>query len=174
MFQNKPMVIIVSIITIFLIKLTINSIFDKSIHKGPFYKVKVPVGWQKEVQEDEVSFYSPDTVFMTGQPEAIFSIYAIQSKGALFIENVMTDVVGQLNHTPGKILDQGEIKIDRYVSKWILFRSDSPKLVMMMFFVVDDFNRLTRIQYTTVPEKFKDYRPAFEAFKDSIKFKGLF
>lgn len=174
MFENKPMVIIIAIVTLFLVKMTVHSLFDKTVHKGPFYSVKVPEGWKKEILGDEVTFSSPGEDLMTGQPDALFSIYAIQSKGALFIENVMSDVFAQLHKIPGEILDQGEVLISGNISKWVLFRSDSPKLVIMMFIVVDDFNRLTRIQFTCPPTKFKEYRPAFEAFKDSVKIKGLF
>lgn len=172
--EIKPTVVIIAVIAIFALRLMVHRIFDPTVHKTDFYKVKVPEGWKKEVEESEVRFLSPAKNPDTGQPEATFSIFGYKSTQALFLEDLIGEVVQSIKQANGQIRDQGEILISGIVSKWILYENSDPPLLMLSFFMVDDFNRLIRIQYITSPEKFKDYRPQFEAWKDSIEFKKLF
>jgi len=165
--------IIILAVIIFVVRLITSHIYDPSIHRGAWYKVKVPEGWKKEAREDEVFFYSPQKDYL-GNSEAIFSIYGFKSRGALFMDLFFPDVLGNLAQQNGKILNQGEIKIDTQISKWVLFRSYDPDWIIWSFFIIDEFNRLTKIQFLTRPEHFKKYRTVFEAFKDSIKFKQFF
>jgi len=64
--------------------------------------------------------------------------------------------------------------VDGIVSKWVLFQNETPPLTIMTFYIVDDFNRLTRIQFMTHPRDFGRYRTLFESFKESLKYKKLF
>lgn len=147
---------------------------DKSVYRGPWYTVAVPKGWTTKTETDTVYFTTPDQNVLTGMPEATFSIYSYRSKGALFIENLFPDVLGTLIESQASILKKGEIKVDNQISKWVLYETQYPPLMTLSFFIVDDFNRLTRIQFMTHPNDFTKYRPAFEAFKDSLKFKKIF
>lgn len=147
---------------------------DRSVFRGPWYTVAVPQGWERKIEEDTVSFIAPDENIMTGMPEAVFSIYTKKSSGALFLETLMEEVMTALSQMNGRLLDQGEIMIDGQVSKWVLFLNEEPQIMMLSFYIVDDFNRLTRIQFVTTPRDFKKHRQEFERFKESLRFKKLF
>ena len=172
--EIKPTAVIIAVIAIFILRLMVHRIFDPTIHKTDFYKVKIPEGWKKEVEENEVRFLSPAKSPSTGQPEAIFSIFGYKSTEALFLEDLVGEVIQSYQQANGRVLDQGQVLFSGTVSTWILYENIDPSLFIMSFFMVDDFNRLIRIQYITSPEKFKDHRPQFEAWKDSIEFKRLF
>lgn len=147
-------------------------VYDPSIYRGPWYSARIPAGWEKKVEGDEVFFRSPDKDYL-GNPNAIFSIYGFQSRGALFLEDFFPEILQNLAQQPGKILDHGEIMIDRQISRWTLFRTEKPKWIIWTFYVVDDYNRLTKIQLMTKPEDFQKYRPVFEIFKNSIRIQGF-
>ncbi|MEW5895723.1 MAG: hypothetical protein AB1650_08235, partial [Candidatus Omnitrophota bacterium] len=60
-------------------------IYDPTIYRGGWYTVRTPAGWKRQIEDDEVIFKSPGKDYL-GNPEAIFSIYGYQSKGALFMD----------------------------------------------------------------------------------------
>ena len=145
------------------------------IYKGPWYTVAVPEGWDKKKEEDEIIFLCPVEDVYADVPEAMFSIYAKKVPGTpLWLDDLFIEVIESLQGADGKILDKGEIKIDGEIGNWVLFRSDDPPLVILSFYLVDDNNRFTKIQYITQPDDFKKYRPEFEKFRASFKFKKLF
>jgi len=160
------------IIIIFAVRLMMNHIYDPTLHRGPWYKVRIPDGWTKEVEEDEVFFKSPAKDYL-GNPEAIFSIYGYQSRGALFMDLFFPDVISSLAKQNGKLLQHGQVKIDGVVSNWTLFRHHEPELIIWTFYSIDDHNRLTKTQMICKPDHFAAYRPVFDTFKDNIKFKSF-
>jgi len=171
--QYRPVLFKFAILVLIL-KFGIAHFMDQSVHKTKWYQVDVPEGWTKKVSGDEVAFISPDENILTGMPDAIFSIFGEKSTGSLFLGDIIIEVIEQYLKMDGKIVNRGEIKIDGLVAKWILFRNADPDLMIMTFFMVDDFNRLIRIQFTTGAKDFQKFRPIFEKFKDSLKFKKLF
>jgi hypothetical protein len=171
----NPVTLFVLIAFLFFVHYVTNKLFDKSVHRGPWFTIKVPEGWEKQIQEDgEVMFLSPDVDYLNQRPEAIFSVFAKQSEGSLFIEDFFIQVQESLMKEKGRILKQGDIPIDGIRAKWVLFQYDEPDLVTMTFYIVDDWNRLTQIQYVAKSSLFDRYRPQFEQFKDSLKIKKLF
>ena len=172
--EIKPTAVIIAVVVIFIMRLMVYHIFDPTIHKTDFYKTKIPKGWKKEIQENEVLFHSPAKNPKTGQSEAVFSIFGYKSRDALFLEDMIEEVMQSYQQANGRIRDKGQVLFGGTVSTWILYENIEPPLFIMSFFMVDDFNRLIRIQYVTSPEKFKEYRPQFEAWKDGIEFKKLF
>ncbi len=171
--QYKP-ILINFVIAMVILKFIIGHFMDQSVHRTKWYKVDVPPGWTKKVDGEETVFIAPDENIMTGLPDAVFSIYGEKSEGSLFLPDILGEVMQEYMRMDGQILNRGEIKIDGLVSKWILYRNNDPDLMVMTFFIVDDFNRLIRIQFTTASSDFSKYRPVFEKFKDSIEFKRLF
>lgn len=157
-------------IIIFAVRLIAGHIYDPTVYRGKWYKVNIPQGWSKETEEDEVFFKSPEKDYL-GNPKAIFSIYGYQSRGALFMDLFFPDVLAGLAKQDGKILQQGQVKISDITASWTLFRNNDPKWIIWTFYVIDDHNRLTKIQMMTKPDDFDTYRPVFEQFKDTIKFK---
>lgn len=155
---------------IFIVRMITSHIYDPTIYRGPWYKVKIPEGWVKEVQEDEVVFKTPKKDFL-GNPEAFFSIYGYQSRGALFMDLFLPDILESLAKQDGELLQKGQVKIDGVVASWTLFRHNDPDLIVWTFYAIDEHNRLTKVQMITKSEYFKRYRPVFEEFRDSIKFK---
>ncbi len=168
-FKSK---VILLAVFIFVLRLIAGHIYDPTMYRGPWYRVKIPEGWKKEVKDDEVFFTSPGKDFL-GNPHAIFSIYGFQSKGALFMEDFFPEVMDGLLRQDGEVLQHGEIKVDEQISRWVLFRNHDPEWIIWTFYVIDDYNRLTKIQMMTKPDDFTQYRPIFEQFKDSIKFRGF-
>jgi hypothetical protein len=170
----NPVALFLLVGFLFAIHVITNKLFDKSVYRGMWVTVKVPPGWEKQIHGEEVMFVSPDMDYINQRPEAIFSVYAKQSPGALFLEDFIIEVQESLMKEKGKILQQGDITLDGIHAKWILFQYDEPDLVMMTFYIVDDWNRMTRLQYITKSSLFSKYRPQFEQFKDSLKIKKLF
>jgi hypothetical protein len=159
-------------VAIFLVRIIAGHFYDPTIYRGQWYSVKILEGWSKEVKDDEVFFKSPEKDFL-GNPEAIFSIYGFQSRGALFMDLFMPEVFESLAKQDGKVLQHGEVKIDEVVADWILFKNNDPKWIIWTFYAIDDHNRLTKIQMMAKPENFDKYRPVFEQFKDTIRFKKI-
>jgi len=172
--EIKPSAVIIAVLCVFGLRVLVHKIFDPTIYKTRVYTVSVPKDWKKEVDESEVRFYSPAQDPDTRQPEAVFSIFSYQSTDALFIEDVMGEVLKSFEKANGHVKDHGDIILDGVIAKWVLFESTKPSLWILSFFLVDDFNRLIRVQFMTSPEKFKYYRPDFESWKDTIVFKKLF
>ncbi len=148
-------------------------LFDKTVYRGPWYQVTVPVGWSKTVKDDEVIFSSPEKDLFTEIPDATFSVYAKKSTGALFIEDVITEVLEALPKVNAELIDKGEFKIAGVISKWVLFYQKETNLTVLTFYFVDDFNRLTKIELVTTTRRFTQYQPEFEKFKSSFKFLGM-
>ncbi len=159
-------------VVLLIARLIAGHIYDPSIYRGPWYTVKIPLGWTAEKQEDEVLFKSPEQG-MFGSPLAVFSIYGYQSRGALFLDMFFPEVLANLQQQNVEILSQGQIKIDNQIASWVLCRNKDPEWIIWSFYVVDDYNRLTKVQFMTKPEDFKRYRPVFEQFRDTIKIKGF-
>ena len=151
---------------------------NKNLHKGHNYSVIMPEGWEKKEAENEVIVLSPETDFMTDKPLAVFSIYAKKVEGAaLLLDIAFQEFIESYRKSGWKVIKKGEIKIDEQITKWILcqpLEEESPEL-LLIFFNLDDFNNMTQIQYLAKDvDAFNKYRPTFEKFKDSIKFKKLF
>ncbi len=171
--QNLIVKLLLVLLIVFAVRTVVEKLYDPSVYNGPWYRVRIPEGWEKEQLDDEVRFSSPETDDLYLSPQAVFSIYGTKSEGALFAEDFFPEVLAQLAQVPGQLLDQGQLKVGGYVSYWTLFRNADPDYVLLTFYVIDDFNRLTKIQYITRPEYFPKYRSAFDAFRDSFIFKGL-
>ena len=165
--------ILVLALMIFTARAVATYVYDPTLYRAEWYSVRTPPGWERKLEDDEVFFRSPAKDYL-GNPEAIFSIYGYKSKGALFMDMFFPDVLENLAKQNGKLLQQGEIKIDDIISNWTLFRYNEPKWIIWTFYVIDDFNRLTKIQMMAKPEHFDKYRSTFESFKDTIKFKKIF
>ena len=172
-FPIRPVHIILALSLAFGGRAIIQTFFDKSVHRGPWYNVNVPVGWEKTVDGEQVTFTSPEKDVFTEAPLAIFTIYAKKSTGALFIEDLMIEIIESLPKLGAELIDKGEIKIDNQISKWVLYRHKESEMVVLSFFMVDDFNRLTKLEMVTTTKKFTQYKPEFEKFKASFKFTGI-
>jgi len=167
-------IIIVVVCVLFLIKDKIVAHFDPAIHRADYYTVRAPDGWTKTVEKEEVVWVCPDKELFSNMPEAIFSIYATKPKIPLFLEDVFFDAVSEVKRANGRILDKGEIKIQNALSNWVLFVNEDPKLVILTFYLIDDYNRFIRIQYISHPKAFKKYRETFEKFKSTLQLRKMF
>lgn len=172
--QEYRKLIFILVIVFVALRPIINYLTDKSIYRGSWYSVKVPKGWNSKFEKNTIYFSTPDDNVLTGMPNAIFSIYAFKSTGALFLDTLFEEVMQSLMKTDGQILKKGEIMIDGQVAKWVLFQNETPPTTILTFFMVDDFNRLTKIQFITHPRDFAKYRPEFEKWRETFKFKKTF
>ncbi|MCK5214458.1 MAG: hypothetical protein KAR05_03810 [Candidatus Omnitrophica bacterium] len=170
---NLPLIVFV-LFAVILFRMQLEKFFNPAVYRGPWYTVTIPVGWEKKVLEDEVVFLSPELDIYTEMPEALFSIYSKKSDGSLFLGDLFVQVLKELKKSGVKILKQGDVDVDSQRSKWVLVKNVEHELIILTFFIVDDFNRYTKIQFVANPEKFNEYRPAFEEFKGTFKFKRMF
>ncbi len=170
---TKLMIVVVAL---FAVRVLIAHFCNPTVYSGPYYKIKIPTGWEmKEKGDDEVMFLSPEKDEYTGAPQAIFSIYGYKSKGALFEEDFFPEVLEELANTPGKLIDSGDIGIaDDVIAKYTLFETKDPKYVLLTIYIIDDFNRLTKLQYLSKPEYHSVYLQNFYDFKAGLKIKGFF
>ena len=165
---------IIFALIVFVGRVAIHKLFDKSVHKGDGYTISVPEGWEKnEIDADTVMFIAPERDYIKETPVAMISVYSKMSKGALWIEDLWPKVLSSLKQERIEILKKGEIKIDDIVSKWVLFKKEEEDLLVLTFYLVDEFNRMYRLQYATKMDKFKDYRQTFEDMKDTFKIKKI-
>ncbi len=170
--RNPPVLIIFIVLIVVGVRTFAPRLFDRSIVKGESFSVKVPEGWHVKKEKHEITLTAPETDPLTEMPVAIFSIYAEKQKGALFMEDLFPELLGSLQHENGEVLGSGVERIDGQTAQWILFRYNKPEIAMIVLYVADDYNRLTRIQYVAIHKKFKEYGKLFDEFKKSIKLKG--
>jgi len=167
--------LLVIVVILFTVRVLIKHFYNPSIYKGEYYKIKIPAGWEMKEKGEEVMFLSPEKDEYSGAPQAIFSIYGYKSKGALFEEDFFPEVLDELSRTPGKLIDSGSITVSEgVIAKYTLFETRDPKYVLLTIYIIDDFNRLTKLQYLAKPEFHKTYLQAFYDFKSGLKIKGFF
>jgi hypothetical protein len=166
--SSTPIFLIYAVLFIMGVKTFMPMLFDKSYVKGESFRVRIPKGWTVQKQKNEIIFTSPEADMVTEMPDAIFSIYAEKQKNAIFMDDFFPEVLASLARENGKVLSTGEELIDKQPAKWILFRYNKPNVAVMTLYIVDDYNRLTRIQYVGAGKHFKEYGKAFDDFKKSI------
>ncbi len=167
--------LLIIIVILFFARVLFAHFYNPSVYSGPYYKIKIPEGWEKKEKGEEVMFLSPEKEEYTGAPQAIFSIYGYKSKGALFEEDFFPEVLDELANTPGKLIDSGDIGITEGVNgKYTLFETKDPTYVILTIYIIDEFNRLTKLQYLAKPEYHNAYLKAFYDFKGELKIKGFF
>ncbi len=172
--HNRFVMLLVAVGLILGARHVLHKMYDKSIYRGPWYRVRVPEGWERQEKEDEVVFISPNRKVGSGLPEAVFRIYTKQTEGGIFLEDLFGMAVKGVRRYGGEVLQQGEIKIDGVKSRWLLARYKDDDLASLVFYIVDDFNRITKIEYSAALHSFKPYRKQFEDFKSSFKWKRFF
>lgn len=169
--SNIPILIVYVILLVVGVKTFMPMLFDKSYVKGDSFTVRLPKGWTIQKQKNEIIFTSPEADLATEMPNAIFSIYAEKQKNAIFMDDFFPELLGSLRRENGKVIGTGEELIDKQIAKWVLFRYYKPDVAVMTLYIVDDYNRLTRIQYVGAGKHFKEYGKLFNEFKRSIKLK---
>ena len=169
---NPPFIMVVYIILLIMgVKTFMPKLFDKSYVKGESFSARAPEGWTTQKHKHEIIFTSAEADLMTEMPYAIFSIYAEKQKNAIFMDDFFPEMLASLKRENGKVLGTGDELIDKQKAKWVLFRYNQPDIAVMTLFIVDDYNRLTRIQFVGVGKKFKEYGKLFNEFKKSITLK---
>lgn len=170
--RNPPVLIIYIVLIIVGVRTFAPRLFDRTIVRGESFSAKIPQGWSVKKDQHEITFTSAETDLVTDMPVAIFSIYAEKQKGALFMEDFFPEVIAALQKENGDILKTGDQLIDGQTAKWVLFRYNKPDIAVLTLYIVDDYNRLTRIQFVGTLKKFEKYGKVFDEFKKSIKLKG--
>ncbi len=166
--------LLIIVVVLFFVRVVIKHFYNPTIYSGDYYKVKIPLGWEMKEKGEEVMFLSPEKDEYTGAPQAIFSLSGLKSKGALFEEDFFPEVLEELAHTPGKLIDNGDIAItDKVTGKYTLFETKDPVYVILTIYIIDEFNRLTKLQYLAKPEFHTTYLQDFYEFKGGLKIRGL-
>ncbi len=152
-------------------------------HKGPGYSVLKPVGWEvikdaRGVQPifaatekpDVVMFAAPTKIFGTETPEATIAILVVKLANPTWMEDEFPTLLDALNKAEYHIFDHGQIKVDKEIFYWVLYKDPTTSLVNLEFYSVNELNKLFKLQFQATPDAFKTYRPVFEATKDTVKF----
>lgn len=159
--------------------------FKSTVHKGNGYSMIPPPGWE-EIKEkrgvrpvlasadkpEVVTFITPERDLITGVPEASLSILTVKLSQPTWMEDEFPSLLEALAKAGNQIKDHGQIKIDTMISWWVFYEEPKTSLLSLEFYMVNDINRLYKIQFSTDPDGFGKYRQAFEAAKDSIRFSG--
>ncbi len=158
-------------------------LFHSNVYKGNGYSIVPPAGWVKIKQPrtvgsgmgsaekpDIATFVTPEKTATEEAPEASLSILTVKLGQPVWMEDEFPTILSSLAMTGGRIINKGQIKIDTLISWWVLYEDPQTSLLQLEFYMVNDLNRLFKIQYAARADAFPKHRPAFEAAKDSIKF----
>lgn len=169
------------IVGVFIVKsLTGSGIFESKNHKGKGYFVRIPEGWSKVKKEkgvvypqgvDFVQFLPKGINLEIERPDASISIYSKKLTTPIWIEDEFPDIVNSLRETGFDVRDQGEIKVDGKISRWVVYFDRPNYLLNLEFYIVSDNNMFFKIQYSADADKFQQSRHSFEELKNSFKFK---
>lgn len=177
-------------LTILAIILAIKFVFVGGLFKGDGYDgrgytIKFPPGWVLSKQKSTknnildsaetpeiVTYQTPEINSRTQQPEASMAVTTFKLRQATWIEDEFPYIISSLEQARMHILDKGQIKIDERITQWALYQ-DKYSMLHLEFYFVDDANIFYKIAFVAHPNSFKVYRPAFEAAKDTFKFKGF-
>ena len=176
--------LIAFVFIVLMIKVVIfGDLFHSNVYKGKGYSMVPPPGWveMKDVKgvrammesaekPEIVTFVTPERIAGTDIPEASLSILTVKLANPTWMEDEFPLIVEALSKAGYRIRTKGQIQIDTLISWWVLYDDPRTALLQLEFYMVNDINRLYKIQFTTGAENFKKHRPVFEAAKDSIKF----
>lgn len=152
-------------------------------HKGPGYSVLKPAGW--EVIKDAtgvqpffvatdkpkvIMFAPPEKIPDTTVPVASIGILVVKLANPTWMEDEFPTLLDALNKAGYLVFDQGQIKVDKEIFDWVLYKDPTTSLVNLEFYSVNELNKLFKLQFQAIPDAFKTYRPVFEAMKDTFKF----
>jgi len=173
--------LIIFAIAVALIKVTSGSgIFASSIHKGKGYLVVIPDGWKKVKKKKDVVYPKgvemvtlvPKTIDADRDvPEVFISILTKKLATPIWIEDEWPDILRALNESGMKIKDKGQIKIDEVTTQWVVYHDIKVPALVLEFYMVTDTSVFYKMQYSADPEKFNVFRPVFEEFKSTFKFR---
>ena len=154
-------------------------------YKGEKYSIVFPSGWHK-IQRNieptlstielkspalEVVVVSPDTDLENLQLlKASIGVQVLKPSRAIWIEDELPYIKEFLEQSGYTIIEKGQIKIDEQIANWLLYYDADQTVLTMDFYIATEFNIIYRIQYKTNFDHFNDYRPQFEAAKDTFKF----
>jgi len=174
--------LIIFVIAIVLIK-SINGsgFFESKNYKGKGFKIRIPEGWTKIII-DKDAVYPQGTDFIElvpkgtnlelGPPLAIISVLSTRLETPIWIEDEFPDIVQSIRDAGHAVKDKGEIKIDEKTASWIVYLAAStPPALVLEFYIVTDNGTFIKLQYSADPDYFKQYRPYFEQFRESFKFR---
>lgn len=159
-------------------------LFDSGVYKGEGYSFMPPAGWKKikekknmrammdsKEKPDVVTFVTPETVVEEGieLPAAAISVLVVKLSAPTWMEDEFPSLVKELARAGYKIIDKGQIEISAQVFHWVFYQDPQTYWVNLEFYMVNDVNKLFKVQFTSSPEAFKTYRPDFEKSRDTIK-----
>lgn len=160
-----------------------SALFKSSVHKGYGYSFVPPAGWERVKDPRGVSpvfeaadkpevvmFAVPEKVPNTDTPVASMAVLTVKLAKPTWLEDDFPTLIDALVRAGYRLIDKGQLKIDNNIFRWVFYEDTGSSLVKFEFYMVNDINRLYKIQYTAAPNAFKQYRPAFEASKNTIKF----
>lgn len=159
-----------------------SSLFKSNFYKGHGYTFVPPAGWEKVKDPRGVSpvfeaadkpevvmFAVHDKIPNTDTPVASMAVLTVKLANPTWLEDDFPTLIDALVKAGYRLIDKGQLKIDDNVFWWVFYQDQESSLVSFEFYMVNDINRLYKIQYTATPDAFKQYRPAFEASKGTLK-----
>lgn len=160
--------------------------FKSKRYSGQGYTIVPPEGWTiKKKREliskaedndpsvDFVIFESPAQNPSAKTVEATITIYTKKLPSITWLEDEFPMILEKLTHSGFHIVENGEIKIDKHLSKWVLLDDKTKNYVILRFYVIDTANIFYQIEYATTSKKFHVYRSEFETAKSTINIKSI-
>lgn len=161
-------------------------IFKSDWHKGDGYKIKFPAGWVLDTKHstkeelfsttqkaEQITYATQEINPATNKPAASMSMYTNKLAQAAWMADEFPGILAGMEAQGIKILQKGEIKIDKRIHKWVLYKNPYDGTLNFEFYFIDDSNYFYKLSLTTYPEYFDKYRPAFEASKETLKYLRL-
>ena len=168
------------IIAVVLIKMfSTSQLFEAKSFKGRGYFVQIPEGWKKVKTPKgmhypdgvEVDRFVPKPMAADELPEVQIIIFSKKLDTPVWIEDEFPGILESISREGYKIMDQGELKLDDKIAKWVVYQDKKTSAMNLEFYTVTDTSIFYKLQYSTQPGLFSKYRRAFEFLRESFKFR---
>jgi hypothetical protein len=113
----------------------------------------------------------PETDETTGQYTAAIMSMSARMDAPNWIEDMFPEIKRAIQGSGGKVIDEGELKLDTQIAKWIFFQDQMTKYYNLEFYATDEGSRIYKLRYTATPKLFNKLRPDFETTRESFRFK---
>ena len=175
-----------AVLVLFAIKYFIGiGTFKTTTHKGIGYSIKYPLGWKKIKEESDlgvfvtatidknVATFIPseiDSTATAGKPGATVIVASAKLSDPSWIEDLWPDIMAAIIRSGVKVIDKGEIKIEKQIAKWVLFQERAAKIWHLEFYFTDEKNGFYKIMYIAEPRAFDPHRKTFEEGRSPFQF----
>lgn len=164
-----------------------NMFTPKQIDGDGYFHTIMP-GWQKLKPKKEKNLPDPGLFVLNKSTEIAYlvwpekdpnteqyvaSIMSMSSRmqAPNWIEDMYPEIKRAIIGAGGKLIDEGELKLDTQIAKWIFYQDTVTKQFNLEFFATDEGSRIYKLRFTAIPKYFNKLRPDFEKTRETFRFK---